>query len=410
MHDDLKRRLRDEVDAELGLRPPRNLSDALTRGRRKRLALRLVTAMSVVAVGTALVAGGLSIGRELSSDEALPPASPDSDATMVDFPNLTTTLVSPTNGFSVKHPDRAVLTRGKAKDEWGHENDGPMTEVDIVDAGLSAVFSGASAEIPDVPSPDEWVQALTPGRCDLPRSQQAEITIDGRPGRVSECENRIEATVVAGGRLYFFTLEHDRSDARAVFDAFATTIELTPETAVDVPDPTWVEALMNMKKTTFVSPINGYSFKYLDRGGLEPAKELWDPASQRSPVDVLGGGAAESYGFDVVLTGNGAFFVSASTKIPEGVLVDDWGDEAVGKYLPAGCYGPRSQQERITIDGEPGRISQDCADEEVATVVKDGRLYLFMMAHDAPTRDEARQVFEAWVDTIELTPETAAGS
>lgn len=61
MHDDLKQRLRDEVDAELGSRPPRNLPDVLTRGRSKRLALRLMTTMSMVLLGTALVAGGLWI-------------------------------------------------------------------------------------------------------------------------------------------------------------------------------------------------------------------------------------------------------------------------------------------------------------------------------------------------------------
>ena len=43
--------------------------------------------------------------------------------------------------------------------------------------------------------------------------------------------DRIEATVVAGGRLYLFTLGHDRSDARAWFDAWVATIDLTPETA-----------------------------------------------------------------------------------------------------------------------------------------------------------------------------------
>lgn len=81
MHDDLKRRLRDEVDTELGSRPPRDLPDVLTRGRNKRLALRLVTTMSMVLVGTAVLAGGLWIGRSLWSDEALPPASPDSTET-----------------------------------------------------------------------------------------------------------------------------------------------------------------------------------------------------------------------------------------------------------------------------------------------------------------------------------------
>ena len=173
-------------------------------------------------------------------------------------------------------------------------------------------------------------------------------------------------------------------------------------TVVDVTDSEWVEVLMNMKKTTFVSPINGYSFKYFDRrGGFEPATELWDPANDPSPVE----GRVDE--FDVVETGHGAFFMSASTKIPEGVSVDEWIDEAVGKYLSPGCYGPRSEQEPITIDGEPGRISHECFADVTATAVKDGRLYLFMMAHSAPTRPEARHVFEAWIDTIELTPETA---
>ncbi len=111
----------------------------------------------------------------------------------------------------------------------------------------------------------------------MPRSQQAEITIDGQPGRISECPNQIEATVVAGGRLYLFTLSHDRLDARAVFDTFAATIDLTPETAIDFPN----------LPSTFVSPTYGYAFNYLDRGGLEPATERWDPVN-KSPSDEAG--------------------------------------------------------------------------------------------------------------------------
>lgn len=183
----------------------------------------------------------------------------------------------------------------------------------------------------------------------------------------------------------------------------------TPESTVDVTDEPWDVIHRSNMTTPYVSRSNGYSFKYWDRGGLEPAKELWDPANQPSPVEGLGGyGAEYKDEFDVVETGYGAFFMSASTKIPAGVPVDEWADEALAKYLPAGCYGPRSQQERITIDGEPGRISQDCAEDVVATVVTDRRLYLFVMAHSAPSRDDARQVFEAWLATVELTPETAA--
>src|SRR5687767_4275642 len=185
MHDDLKRRLREEVHAELGTRPPRNLSDALARGRRKQLALRLVTTMSMVVAGTALVAGGLSIGRALSSDEALPPANPDSDETVVDFPNLTTTFVSPRNGFSIKHPDRVALTPAEQLWGWSKQVDDGF---DVVETGLGAVFKGASTNsgFGGGGSIDERVDEyfstdtdhVLPGGCGVPRSQQAEITID----------------------------------------------------------------------------------------------------------------------------------------------------------------------------------------------------------------------------------------
>ena len=87
-------------------------------------------------------------------------------------------------------------------------------------------------KIPDGVSIDDWYdEYVSPSGCGVPRSQQVEITIDGRLGRVIECPSQIEATVVAGGRLYLFMLGHERSDARAFFDAWIATIDLTPETA-----------------------------------------------------------------------------------------------------------------------------------------------------------------------------------
>jgi hypothetical protein len=53
----------------------------------------------------------------------------------------------------------------------------------------------------------------------------------GHVGKVQECANQIDATVVAGGRLYLFTMMHSRADARAWFDAFTATVRLTPEDA-----------------------------------------------------------------------------------------------------------------------------------------------------------------------------------
>jgi hypothetical protein len=91
MHDDLKRLLRDEVDAELGTRPPRNLPEVLTRGRSKRKALRLVTTMSMVLLGTALVAGGFWIAgvRTLSTERS--PVQPAGENTSTSEPTPTET-------------------------------------------------------------------------------------------------------------------------------------------------------------------------------------------------------------------------------------------------------------------------------------------------------------------------------
>ena len=86
----------------------------------------------------------------------------------------------------------------------------------------------------------------------------------------------IEATVVAGGRLYLFTLLHDRTDARAVFDAFAATIDLTPETAVELPGPDDDLRLADLRLLLQVSR---------PRVGSQPATELWDPVTSRRLAD-----------------------------------------------------------------------------------------------------------------------------
>lgn len=351
----------------------------------------LVVLLAALALLGALLAGAIAVGSGVIRLPAIMDHTPP-PAQGLDFPDLTTTFVSPRNGFSMKYPDRAALT--PAKQLWGFSqqvDDG----FDVVETGLAVVFKGASTDIPRHGASideriDEYLSAdnVLPGGCGVPRSQQAEITIAGESGRIAECPNQLEATVVVDGRLYLFTLAHDRSDARAVFDALAATIQLTPETAVDFPGLT----------TTFVSPTYGYSFQYLDRGGLAPATELWDPVNQ--PLDDINFGTR----FDGVETGLGAYFEGASTGLPEGVSVDDWVDEHVTSLAAGGCGVPRSQQAEITIDGQPGRIAK-CPDRIEATLVVDGRLYLFILSHN---RTDARAFFDAWIATIDLTPETAA--
>jgi hypothetical protein len=347
-----------------------------------------IAAVLVVAVGFLAI---IVVPRQPDGSKVGGPSPSPSPAGTVAFPDLTTTFVSPRNGFSIKHPDRVLIT--PAKQLWGFSkqvDDG----FDVVETGLAAVLKGASAAMEDGASiPDEKVdeflsgEYVSPGGCGVPRSQQAAVTIDGQSGRISECPNRIDATVVADGRLYLFTLLAHRSDARAVFDAFAATIDLTPETAVDYPGMT----------TTFVSPTYGYSFKYHDRGGLAPATEFWDPGNQ--PIEDRNFDPR----FDAVETGLAAYFEAASVELPDGVSIDAWVDEYVTPLAAGGCNKPRSQQAEITIDGQPGRVTE--CDHTEATVVAGGRLYLFV-GPGGSSRNRAW--FRAWIATVDLTPETAA--
>jgi hypothetical protein len=329
---------------------------------------------------------------------------------VVDFPALTKTFVSTRNGFSVNHPDRAVITPANAMDGWDPGDEQSDLGVDVMEIGLTADFRGASIKAPEWEgSIDGFVDDITPGGCGATRSQQTEITIDGRSGWIAECPNEIDALVVAGGRLYLFTLLHQRSDGRAVFDAFAATIDLTPETAADAYDvPTWIAVLQGMTKT-FVSPTYGYSFKYYR--GITPATVAWDPSK---PPDAI----SRDRQFDANQTGAGAYFQGASTPVPDGFSIDEWVDEYVTPLSAAGGCGPQGE---ITIDGQMGRIAvcpgapdtdpREAIDtgtpgEIYATVVAGGRLYLFSLG--GPRGEGARMLFDAWVATIDLRPEDAA--
>jgi hypothetical protein len=213
-----------------------------------------VTLAAVLVVAVGLLAGnviprqpdGSAVGGPPTpspTTEPTPGPSPSPSPTQaVDFPDLTTTFVSPRNGFSIKHPDRVALTPAKQLLGFSKQVDDGF---DVVETGLGAVFKGASTggleddgiSMLDGVATDQLIDrylsddGVFPGGCGVPRSQQVQITIDGQSGRIAECANRIEATVVAGGRLYLFILSHSRPDARAVFDAFAATIDLRPQDA-----------------------------------------------------------------------------------------------------------------------------------------------------------------------------------
>jgi hypothetical protein len=347
-----------------------------------------ITAAAAAAAVFVVIAGAIAVLTRVGDDHSTAPTDQ----------SPTTTFESPRHGYSVDYPDGEVSVT-PATGLWDPGNADEVNDgVDVVETASGAVFTGGSLEDPGEFPTDDWASIddyiddlVSPVGCGVPRSQQAEIIIDGQSGRISECQGRIEATVVSGRRIYGFTLLHDGSDARAEFDAFAATIRLTPETAVDIPP----------LETTFVSPTYGYSFRYFDRGEgtLRPATELWDPVNQ--PLGHINFDPR----FDAVETGLAAYLEAASTEIPDRVSIDEWVDEYVTPLAASGCGVPRSQQAEITIDGQPGRIAQ-CANRVEATVVAGGRLYLFVLSHGA--RSDARAFFDAWVATIDLTPETAA--
>src|SRR5687767_643225 len=94
MHDDLQRRLSDEVDAELGTRPASDLSEVLRRGRGKRLRIRLMATASVVLLG---VLGGSAVRSAVSTDAA--PIPPAEERTQEIEPMRNGHFVQPNSGY-----------------------------------------------------------------------------------------------------------------------------------------------------------------------------------------------------------------------------------------------------------------------------------------------------------------------
>jgi hypothetical protein len=146
---------------------------------------------------------------------------------------------------------------------------------------------------------------------------------------------------------------------------------------------------------TFVSSNNGFSIQYPDDATIEPATAVWNPLVEQDDAN-----------FDFVTSEtNGKFFRGSSTESPDGVSIDEWVDQSVVHYVPGSvCGAPRSELPEVTIDGQPGRITLDCPGEIEATVVADGRLYLFTLFGDGASR----AAFDAYASTIDLRPEDAA--
>jgi hypothetical protein len=233
-----------------------------TRQRRAWWPARRATPVNMfarVAIAAVLVAGvGLAAFNVISRDSGgsgvggPPAASPTPNATptaipsptarpspsaselpTVTLPELTQTFVSSFNGFSIGYEKGVEVD--PATEIWvplAEGNDG----YDFVPFGTGGLRA-ASVEAPsgvtiDEAFVDDWVLGIQPGGCALPGSTLPQMTIDGQQARIStSCPNEITGTIVIGRRVYEFTLFGEASNLRDVFDAYAATIDLTPETA-----------------------------------------------------------------------------------------------------------------------------------------------------------------------------------
>jgi hypothetical protein len=164
---------------------------------------------------------------------------------------MTQSFTSENYGYSIRYPaDWRVdpATTFWSPPEW-KANGSDIGELDLIaPVGDDALFRAASALAPDAASVDDWIAefiTFSPtADCNPPRETLEPVVIDGKAGRLRGfCGNppatEIEATVVVGNRVYVFTLFRGggegsgaiEADERALFDAFAATITLSPENA-----------------------------------------------------------------------------------------------------------------------------------------------------------------------------------
>ena len=212
-----------------------------------RLALATAAVIAVAVGGLVLLRPG-SDGSGVGVPGSPVPSASASIPASASIAAMTQSFTSEKYGYSVRYPaDWRVepATTLWFPPDWGASGS-DMSELDLIapvaDPGL---FRAASALAPDAGSVDDWIAEFITmsdfADCNPPRESLEQVVIGGKAGRLRGfCGNspatEIEATVVVGSRVYVFTLFSGvenaiEADERALFDAFAATIELHPEDA-----------------------------------------------------------------------------------------------------------------------------------------------------------------------------------
>ena len=172
--------------------------------------------------------------------------------------------------------------------------------------------------------------------------------------------------------------------------------EPTASPAASAPPSASPAAALPQFTETFVSTFNGFSIGHTADAEIVPATVIWEPLTEVNER------------FDFVVSDALGNFRGGSVQAPDGVTIDDdWIDREVLGVRPGGCAEPRSTLPEITIDGQPARIQTEtaCPGEIDATVVVGRRVYEFTFQSD---RSDIREIYDAYVSTIDLRPEDAA--
>jgi len=203
-----------------------------------RLATAAVVAVLVVAAAVFYLGNFVPSGGVGGRPSITPTPTPTPVLTM------TKTFISANNGYAVGYPADWTLKPATSlwwPPAWVHSDD--YSGYDYILLPDLHDFRAASAVAPEGVVIDDWIDSFitTAGdnSCNPKRITLPEFTIDGQAGRIRvTCPNEIEATVVVGRRAYAFVLFSGSPDVRAMFDAFAATIDLRPEGAPAAPTPT----------------------------------------------------------------------------------------------------------------------------------------------------------------------------
>ena len=222
-------------------------------------------------------------------------------------------------------------------------------------------------------------------------------TDDGRPGGLVAFDANTQAFFVNEQRAYVVAVWRSEEDpsvapfggARRLLEGVVSTMSLLSEGPATEELPPPLDA-------TFTSTVHGYSMDYPGRWTASPATVAWD--ARLSELDELTS--------DQIIKDDLNVFRIASTALPDGVDTDAW----IGRWLTEAnspCAPARATLAEVVIDGQPGRVRTSCGAVE-ATVVADGRVYMFTLSANGPTPGvSSRDVFEAIVATVQLTPERA---